>query len=96
MIESLLSVQNSPEYVRGAIIAKAFNTPDKIALTVENLIESNYPDKQTAFADAIRKAQSFPFIVRYSESGKSYELPVSLEKNTLVIGQRVFTFSNSE
>jgi hypothetical protein len=78
MIEKLKAVEDSEEYIRGEIIAKAFNTPvpksetsttvsQNITPFIEKGVEVSYPEKSIAFANEIRKATSFPFTVRYSE-----------------------------
>lgn len=96
MIKVLTTSENEEEYIRGQIIAKAFNTPIEQKAVSHDAIKEVYPDKNTAFAQSIKGAKSFPFVVTYSEDGKSYELPVSTQKNTVILGGKTITLTNDQ
>lgn len=96
MIKVLKASENEEEYIRGQIIAKSFNTPIEQKAVSNDVVTEVYSDKNTAFSQSIKDAKNFPFVVKYSENGKSYELPVSTHKNTIIFGEKTITLTNGQ
>ncbi len=71
---------------QSSVTSSPIKIPSVASAVSETPETLRYPDKAIAFANEIRKATSFPFIVRYTEDGKSYELPVSVDKNMIIVG----------